>query len=105
MSVSACPVAIVNAPIEKVWSFLSEPANYALWWDAKTRSIVPEGHAHAGQTIRAGGYGLNFTLLVNGVDESKRQIHLTAIFPLGIAVRSHIACAPLENRTCQVSFG
>jgi uncharacterized protein YndB with AHSA1/START domain len=45
MSVSVCPIDISNAPIEKVWTFLSEPANHALWWDAQTRSIVPEGRA------------------------------------------------------------
>ena len=47
MSVNICPIAKVNAPIERVWNFLSEPANYALWWDAQTLSIVPEGRASA----------------------------------------------------------
>ncbi len=43
MTVSTCPIATVNAPIERVWKLLAEPANYDLWWDAKTRSIAPEG--------------------------------------------------------------
>ena len=45
MSVSTCPIAIVNAPIERIWGLLSKPASYALWWDAQTRLIVPEGPA------------------------------------------------------------
>lgn len=105
MSVSACPMDIINAPMEEVWTFLAEPANYALWWDAQTRSIVPEGRAHAGQTIRAGTSGLNLTVIVNSIDESKRQIHLTTVLPFGITVSSHITCTPLENGACQVSFG
>ena len=51
MSVSVCPLDTIHAPVERVWSFLSEPANYALWWDAQTRSIVPDGPASPGQKI------------------------------------------------------
>jgi hypothetical protein len=58
MSVSVCPIAIINAPIERVWTFLSEPANYALWRDAQTRSIVPDGRAQSGQKIHAESSGL-----------------------------------------------
>jgi len=53
MSISTCPIAIVNAPVKRVWGFLSEPANYALWWNAQTLSITPEGHAQVGQKVHA----------------------------------------------------
>lgn len=53
MSVSVCPIAVIEAPVERVWKFLSEPANYALWWDAQTRSVTPEGPVQAGQRIYA----------------------------------------------------
>ena len=105
MSVSVCPMDIINAPIEKVWTFLSEPANYALWWELQTRSIVPGGRAQSGQTIRAKSGGLNVSVMVNRIDESKHQIHLTTMFPFGITVYSRITCTPLENGACQVSFG
>ena len=105
MSVSVCPIAIINAPIERVWTFLSEPANYALWWDAQTRSIVPEGRAQSGQKIHAKSSGLDVNVIVNSIDESKRQIHLTTMLPFGITVYNHITCTPLENETCQASFG
>src|SRR5450432_2665164 len=92
MSVSVCPIDIINAPIENVWSFLSEPANYALWWDAKTLSIVPEGPAQSGQKIRAQTSGLDVNVIVNGCDEFKHQIHLATMLPFGITVDNHITC-------------
>jgi len=105
MSVNVCPLAIVNASVEKVWTFLSEPVNYALWWDAQTCSILPEGHAQAGQKIHARTSGLSINVTVDSIDESKRQIHLTTLVPFGITVYNHITCTPLEKGTCQVSFG
>jgi hypothetical protein len=105
MSVSVCPMDTIHAPIEKVWPLLSEPANFDLWWDAETRSIVPEGRAHAGQRIHAKNSGLNINVIVRSSDESKHQIHLTTMLPFGITVNNHITCTPLENGICQVSFG
>jgi hypothetical protein len=105
MSVNVCPIEIINAPIQRVWPFLSEPANYALWWDAQTRSIVPEGRAQSGPRIHAKTGGLEVNVIVNSLDQSKHQIHLTTMLPFGITVYNHIACTPLANGTCQVSFG
>lgn len=105
MSVSTCPIATINAPIEKVWELLAEPANYDLWWDAHTRSIVPEGRAQPGQKIFAKAGGLNIFVTVNGVDEFKRQIHFTSKFPFGITGFNHLTCTALPNSTTQVSFG
>jgi hypothetical protein len=109
MSVSVCPLATIHAPVERVWSFLTEPANYALWWDAKTRSIVPEGPASPGQKIYAQATALrkdwNVNLTVEEVDEAKHQIHLTTVLPLGITVHNHVTCVPLDSAHCRVSFG
>jgi uncharacterized protein YndB with AHSA1/START domain len=109
MSISVCPLAAIHAPVERVWSFLSEPANYALWWDAQTRAIVPEGPASPGQKIyaqtRALGKHWTVTVMVKDVDEAKRQIHLTTVLPWGITVHNHITCLPLDPAHCRVSFG
>jgi hypothetical protein len=51
MTVSLCPIAVVHVPAERIWHFLSEPANYVLWWDARTRAIEPAGPAQPGQKI------------------------------------------------------
>ncbi len=53
MTVSVCPVAVIDAPLERVWDFLSVPAYYGQWWDAETRGIEPEGPAQPGQVIHA----------------------------------------------------
>lgn len=107
MGVSVCPVATVRAPVERVWSFLSEPANYALWWDA--RSIVPEGPAFPGQKIYAQttalGKNWNVNVMVEELDEAKHQIHLTTVLPWGITVHNHITCIALDYARCRVSFG
>ena len=105
MSVSVCPVAVIHAPAERVWTLLAEPANFDLWWEAHTRSIVPEGRGQAGQKIHAKAGGLSIWVVINAIDEAKRQIQVTSTFPLGITVSSHATCTPLEEEACQVSFG
>jgi len=96
---------VVNAPIEKVWVLLAEPSNYASWWDAETRSIVPAGRAAPGQTTHAKSGGLNIYVVVNRIDETQHQLQLTTKFPFGITVHNHLSCKPLDRGVCQVSFG
>jgi len=105
MSVSVCPMAVIRAPLERVWNLLSEPANYDLWWDAKAVSILPEGHAQAGQKVHARAGGFSIFLTVDGVDESKHKIDFTTKFPFGITGFNHITCSALPDSTTQVSFG
>ncbi len=109
MSVSVCPIAVVHAPVERVWSFLSEPANYALWWNAQTQSITPPGHARPGQRIDARSQALGkdwpVSVLVEGIEERARRIHLQTRLPFGITVFNHITCTHVDASSCQVSFG
>jgi hypothetical protein len=109
MSVSICPIATINAPIEHVWRLLAAPSRYALWWDAKTVSIVPEGPAQAGQqifaTTSALGRRWDVHLTVEAVLANRRQLDLLTQLPLGITVRNHITCTPLDNQRTYVSFG
>jgi polyketide cyclase/dehydrase/lipid transport protein len=109
MSLNVCPLATVNAPVEHVWSFLSDPANYVLWWDAQTRSIAPTGPASPGQKIYAQttalGMDWNVNVSVEEVDGANRQIHLTTMLPWGITVQNYIRCIPLDHAHCRISFG
>ena len=109
MGVSTCPVATIHAPAERVWHLLSQPDNYALWWDAQTLSITPEGPAKPGQQIRAQTTSLgrrwSIGIRVEVVDESTRQIRLKGELPFGITVHNHISCVPLNEAICRVSFG
>ena len=109
MSISVCPIASVHAPIQRVWSFLSQPGNYSQWWDAKTRSIEPQGPAQPGQRIHARsvafGTEWNVDVLVEGIDEARHALDLRTSLPLGIVVFNHITCRDLDSANCQVSFG
>ena len=109
MAVSVCPIAVVNAPVETVWRLLDDPSVYALWWDAKTLSISPEGPARAGQKIRAQSKALgkmwDVNLDVNQVDAERRQLDLTTRLPFGITVFNHITVVPVEAHSSRISFG
>jgi len=99
---SSCPIAIVDAPVDQVWSLLANPAQYDTWWDTQTRSIVPEGPAQPGQQVFA-RWGIH--LLVQAVAPEKHELDLLTRLPLGITVGSHIACARLDDGRTRVGFG
>lgn len=109
MTLSTCPVAIVDAPIDQVWSLLANPVQYARWWDAHTRSIVPEGPAQPGQQICAQTVALGIHwavhVTVQAVASEKRQLDLLTQLPFGISVHNHIGCSSLDSRHTRVSFG
>ncbi len=109
MSTSLCPIATVDASVEHVWSLLSDPSAYALWWDARTREVVPPGPARPGQRVladsRALGRRWDVTVTVEAVDAQRHQIRLTTRLPLGITVFNTITCTPLDPASCRLSFG
>lgn len=109
MAVSVCPIAVVNAPVEIAWRLLDDPSIYALWWDAQTLSIDPQGPARAGQTIRAQSRALGMmwdvNLDVNQVDAERRQLDLTTRLPFGITVLNHITVVPVDAHSSRISFG
>ena len=110
MTVSVCPIAVVNAPPERVWALLSEPSSYALWWDTSFRfTIEPNGAAQPGQQItavsRALGRQLAVRITVNAVDAARRAIDLTTRLPFGITAYNHITVVPVGGAACRVSFG
>jgi ligand-binding SRPBCC domain-containing protein len=112
MSISTCPIATVDAPVEQVWRLLADPNNYGLWWDAETRwqfAMEPAGPAQPGQRItartRALGKNWDVQITVASIDPEKRALDLTTQLPFGITVHNHIVCGTLDNRRCRVSFG
>jgi ligand-binding SRPBCC domain-containing protein len=109
MSFTTCPVAIIDAPSEKVWSLLDTPENYARWWDAETCAIIPQGSAQPGQRIfaetREFGRKWKLSVQVERIDEAGRQLDLRTSLPFGISMRNHFTCSPVGERQCLVSFG
>jgi uncharacterized protein YndB with AHSA1/START domain len=109
MSLNACPIATVYAPVERVWALLADPRQYARWWDAETGTIEPDGPAQAGQVIharsRALGRWWDVSFRIEAVDPDRHQIRLTASLPLGITLHNTITAAPISPASCRLSFG
>ncbi len=109
MSLRVCPIAPVCVPLDRVWSFLVEPANFSLWWHGKTRGVDPLGSAHAGQRIHAQsrtlGIPYNVDLLVERVDERLHALDVMISIPFGIIIFTHASCTALNSSSSQLSFG
>ena len=109
MSISTCPMATIDAPVERVWRLLVEPVRYDEWWDAQTVSIIPRGPAQPGQQIVARTVGLgarwNVHITVQAVMPEKQQITLRTRLPLGVTVQNHITCVSIDDDHTRVSFG
>jgi hypothetical protein len=109
MGLTVCPAAIVAAPVEVVWQNLVQPARYSEWADAHVERIDPEGPAAAGQTIFLTSKGLgrawHIIFKVEEVDPEKHQLGLHALLPLGLQMKPHISCAPIDATTCRIQYG
>ena len=81
MSISTCPIATVEAPVEQVWRLRADPNNYGLWWDAETCwqfAMEPAGPAKPGQriTARTRALGKNWARAYHGCEHRPGQTGL-----------------------------
>jgi hypothetical protein len=109
MTLTVCPAAIVAAPIEVVWRYLIQPTSYSTWADAHVERVEPDGPATVGQTIylTSNKLGRNWNIIfkLEKVDAAKHQLGLHASFPLGMQMKPHIACFPIDATSCRVQYG
>ena len=109
MSFSTCPTSIVDAPVERVWRLLADPRRYALWWDAHTRSIVPDGPAQPGQQVWAQTVALgkrwDVHITIRDVAPETQHLELLTRLPWGITIDNHITCTRLDAQRTRVSCG
>ena len=109
MPLSVCPTDIVQAPAERVWALLADPAQFDLWWDAHTVAITPPGPAQPGQQVEAVTHGLgrdwpvHFT--VNAVDAAHHSLDLVTDLPLGIHMHNHLTVLPIDAGSSRLTFG
>jgi hypothetical protein len=87
----SCPTALVNAPIDVVWTLLTEPAGWTEFFDIRVTRTDPPGPAVVGQRIY-GESGPRFlrlivTLEYTEIDAERRTIGLNVQLPFGITVR------------------
>jgi hypothetical protein len=108
-TVSVCPSALVEAPVEQVWDLLMRPDGFDLWTDAALVAAEPEGRAHPGQLLhlatRALGWAFALTIEVLDVDADRRRLHALVRLPFGLVNDEVITLAPAGDRRTFVRFG
>ena len=109
MGLTVCPAAIVAAPVEVVWGNLVQWERYLEWADVQVVRLEPEGPATTGQTITFGGKvlgrTLHFSIKVEEINPERHQLDLHAFFPLGLQLKPHVVCTPIDATTCRVQYG
>ena len=108
-TLSVCPSAVVEAPVERVWELLTTPASFDLWVDAAVVAAEPEGPARPDQRLhlvtRAFGRAFAVTIEVLEVDPDRRRLHLLVDLPFGLVNDEVITLAPAGERRTLVRFG
>ncbi len=107
---SVCPAAIVDAPLERVWDVLRDPASWGGWLDLVVHRVEPAGALQGGQTIVGSSVALGIRWKVRasieGVDERSHVLRLAVRVPLlPIVERTAITCAPLAAARTRVQYG
>jgi hypothetical protein len=108
MTVIACPVTVVDAPMERVWSLVIDPRKVGEWSDARFEAAEPDGPAHAGQRWRfsTAALGRRWPVLmtVTGVAAGRDGLGLNIALPLGIVNEEYISLARLGDAQTRVQF-
>jgi uncharacterized protein YndB with AHSA1/START domain len=87
-TLSVCPSAIVEAPVDRVWDLVTRPEGFDLWTDARLVSADPDGRASAGQELhlvtRALGWSFAVGISVRDVDPERHRVGLLVALPFGV---------------------
>lgn len=105
---TACPTAIVNAPVELVWSLLTHPQGWGDFYNLRILSVNPAGPAVVGQTISAEPgprfIHLKICIRFTQIDPTNYRLVFDAFFPFGISVHEDLTCVPLNPDQCRVNY-
>ncbi len=109
MPVSVCPMAVVEAPIDRVWDLVTSPEKLGSWADATLVSAEPPEPARAGQRLRlvtsALGHAFPVEMSVLEVDAEQRRLRLLIRLPLGLVNDETITMSPAGGARTIVRFG
>ena len=105
---SSCPTAVVEAPVEVVWTLLTEPSGWGGFFDVRITRVEPAGPAAVGQRIHAESgprfLHLGLTFEYTEIDSAHHKLGLDVRLPLGITVREELGCHPLGPGRCRVDY-
>ena len=99
---------MVSAPIEIVWSLLTDPARWGDFFDVRITRVEPAGSAVLGQRFYGESgpsflhIGLKFEYIE--VNVAQYKLGLNVQLPFGITVREHLDCIPLSSTQCRVNY-
>jgi uncharacterized protein YndB with AHSA1/START domain len=87
-TLSVCPSAVIDAPVDRVWELVTRPEGFDLWTDATLVSAEPDGRASAGQELhlvtRALGWTFVVRISVREVDADRHRVGFLVALPFGV---------------------
>jgi ligand-binding SRPBCC domain-containing protein len=109
MTVTVCPVATINAPIERVWSLLIDPGKWTDWSTGRLEAARPDGPLHVGQQLyfssRAFGRRWHAVTTVRSVAAEQHSLDVDVSVPFGIVNHEHLSLVSLPEDRTYVQFG
>ena len=108
MRYASCPTAIIEAPVDRVWTLLTAPAGWGDVFDMRLLGVDPPGPAAVGQVI-CGETGLEILHLklafrMLEIDPERHRLRMSVDLPFGLVVDEEIGCTPLDHRRCRVAY-
>ena len=108
MTYASCPTDVVNAPVEIVWSLLTDPAGWGDFYDMRVLRVDPPGPASVGQRL-SGESGprvlhLGISFEYTDIDPEHHRLGVNVKLPLGITVREDMDLVALGETKCRVNY-
>jgi len=105
---SSCPTENVDAPVEVVWSLLTDAGRWGDFFDLRVQRVEPPGPAVVGQRC-FGESGPSFlhlkvTFEFTRIDAARHALGLKVTLPFGISVREELDCVFVAAKQCRVNY-
>jgi hypothetical protein len=108
MTYSSCPTDIVNAPVNVVWSLLTDPTGWEKVFDVRIVEIRPRGPAAVTQTVYAesGPSFLHLKVEIQffKIDSAHYALNLNVRLPFQLMVYESLTCVPLSVEQTLVNY-
>ncbi len=102
-------MAVVEAPVDRVWDLVTTPEEFGRWTDATLVGAEPPGRTLSGQRLRlvssALGHAFRVDMTVLDVDTERRSLRLLIRLPFGLVNDETITMSPAGDYRTIVRFG